>query len=98
ETNAEFPTDSKTFPPNDGPGGRYHFVSSDYFRTIGVPLVAGRFFNANDRMDTPNVVLINHSMANLYWPGESAVGKRFTFSSQPKEKDWYTIAGVVGDV
>jgi predicted permease len=98
DENAGFTIEGKTFPPNDGPGGRYHFVSSDYFRTIGVPLVAGRFFNESDRMDSPNVVLINHAMAELYWPGESAVGKRFTFNNQPKEKDWYSIAGVVGDV
>ena len=47
---------------------------------------------------TPDVVLINRSMAERYWPGESAVGKRFTFASQPKEKDWNTVVGVVGDV
>jgi len=37
-------------------------------------------------------------MAERYWPGASAVGKRITFSSQPKEKDWFTVVGVVGDV
>jgi predicted permease len=98
DENAGFTIEGKTFPPNDGAGGRYHFVSEDYFRTVSVPLVAGRFFNANDKLKSPNVVLINRAMAELYWPGESAVSKRFTFNSQPKEKDWYTIVGVVGDV
>ncbi len=98
DENAGFTIEGKTFPPNAGPGGRYHFVSADYFSTTGVPLVAGRFFTANDGLNSPNVVLINRSMAELYWPGESAVGKRFTFSNQPKEKDWYNIVGVVGDV
>jgi putative ABC transport system permease protein len=98
DENAGFAIEGKTFPPNDGPSARYHFVSSDYFRTIGVPLIAGRFFNADDRQDTQPVVLINRAMAERYWPGESAVGKRFTFSSQPKEKDWFTVVGVVGDV
>jgi len=98
DENAGFTIEGKTFPPNDGAGGRYHFVSDNYFNTIGVPLVAGRFFNANDQLKSPNVVLINRAMAELYWPGESAVSKRFTFHSQPKEKDWYTIVGVVGDV
>jgi predicted permease len=98
DENAGFIIEGKTFPPNDGPGGRYHFVSADYFRTVGVPLVAGRFFNANDQLNSPNVVLINRALAELYWPGESAVGKRFTFNSQPTEKDWFTIVGVVGDV
>jgi len=98
DENAGFTVEGKTFPPNDGPSARYHYVSSDYFRTIGVPLIAGRFFNADDRQDAQLALLINRSMAERYWPGESAVGKRLTFSSQPKEKDWYTIVGVVGDV
>jgi predicted permease len=98
DENSGFNIEGKTFPTNDGPEGRYHFVSADYFRTIGVPLIAGRFFTGDDRVDTQPVVLINHSLAERYWPGESAVGKRITFSSQPKERDWFMVAGVVGDV
>jgi len=98
DENAGFLIEGKTFPPNNEPEGRYHFVSSEYFRTIGVPLIAGRFFNADDRQNARPVVLINRAMAERYWPGESAVGKRFTFSSQPKERDWFTVVGVVGDV
>jgi len=98
DENAGPTIEGKTFPTNDETSARYHYVSSDYFRTIGVPLIAGRFFNSNDRLDTQPVVLINRSMAERYWPGENAVGKRFTFSSQPKEKDWFTVVGVVGDV
>ena len=98
DENAGFTIEGKTFPRGQGPSGRYHYASTDYFRTIGVPLIAGRFFSSEDRSGTPDVVLINRRMAELYWPGESAVGKRFTFASQPKEKDWNTVAGVVGDV
>lgn len=98
DENIHFAIDGKTFPPNDEPAGRFHFASADYFRTVGVPLVAGRFFNVNDTVDSPNVVMINRAMTERYWPNESAVGKRFTFESQPQEKDWFTIVGVVGDV
>jgi predicted permease len=98
DENNAFYIEGKTYPPNNGPEGRYHFVSSDYFRTIGVPMIAGRFFNADDRMDRPAVVLINHSLAERYWPGENAVGKRITFTSEPKEEDWRTVVGIVGDV
>jgi predicted permease len=98
DENAGFIIEGKTFPGDDGPGGRYHFASSDYFRAVGVPLFAGRFFNESDRMEAPSVVLINRAMADRYWPGENAVGQRFTFSSRPQEKDWFTIVGVVGDV
>ena len=98
DENAGFTIEGKTFPPNDGPSARYHYVSSDYFRTIGAPLIAGRFFNADDRQDARLALLINRSMAERYWPSESAVGKRITFSSQPRDRDWYTVVGVVGDV
>src|SRR5437773_708395 len=98
DENSSFNIEGKTFPPGDGPGGRYHFISSDYFRTIGVPLIAGRFFNSDDSIEKQSVVLINRSLAERYWPGEKAVGKRITFTSQPKQQDWRTVVGVVGDV
>jgi predicted permease len=98
DENNSFSIEGKTFPPDNGPEGRYHFVSSDYFRTVGVPLRAGRFFNADDRAGKRPVVLINQSLADRYWPLENAVGKRLTFSSEPKEQDWWTVVGVVGDV
>jgi len=98
DENNSFSIEGKTFPPNNGPGGRYHFVSSDYFRTVGVPLIAGRFFNSDDSLERQPVVLINRSLAERYWPGENAVGKRITFTSEPKEQDWRTVVGVVGDV
>ena len=49
-------------------------------------------------MEKQSVVLINRSLAERYWPGEKAVGKRITFTSEPKEQDWRTVVGVVGDV
>jgi len=98
DENSSFNIEGKTFPLGDGPGGRYHFISSEYFRTIGVPLIAGRFFNSDDGMEKQSVVLINRTLAERYWPGEKAVGKRITFTSEPKEQDWRTVVGVVGDV
>lgn len=98
DENSWFDIEGKTFPPHQGPGGRYHFVSSDYFRTVGVPLLAGRFFGPNEGFGSPKVVMINRRLAERYWPGESPVGKRITFSSEPKEQDWRTVVGVVGDV
>jgi predicted permease len=98
DENAGFTIEGKTFPPNKGPGGRYHFVSDDYFRAVGVPLLTGRFLNADDKRDKRPVVLINRSLADRYWAHESAIGQRITFNSEPKEKDWLTVIGIVGDV
>ena len=44
------------------------------------------------------MLIINEAMARLYWPGENVVGRRVTFEDHPKERDWLTIVGVVGDV
>jgi predicted permease len=98
DENTGFNVEGKTFPPSDTPHARYHFISSDYFRAIGVPLVAGRFFDGRDRQKTTKVILINESAARRYWAGESAVGKRITFNSKPKDEDWMTVVGVIGDV
>ncbi len=59
------------------------------------PLVEGRFFTEADQHQ---VVIINQAMAKKYWPHEDALGRRITFEDHPKEKDWLTVVGVVGDV
>jgi len=78
---------------------RYHAASADYFRALGIPLLRGRYLTDHDTHDSPHVVVINEAMANLYWPGEDAVGKRISFEDHPKaDKDWISIVGVVKDV
>jgi predicted permease len=93
-----FTIEGKKPPPNQEFHARYHRASPDYFRALGIPLVAGRFLSDADKMDSLQVVVINHAMAERYWPHENVVGKRMTFADEPKEKDWFTIVGVVGDV
>ena len=77
---------------------RYHVASDDYFETLGIALVRGRFFTPHDTRDLPRVIIINRTAARLYWGSDDAVGGRITFADQPKEKDWMTVVGVVGDV
>jgi putative ABC transport system permease protein len=67
-------------------------VSSDYFRTLRVPLVAGRFFTSTEPSES---LIITKALADRYWPDGQAVGKRFKFFSQAP---WRTIVGVVGNV
>jgi predicted permease len=85
-------------PPSFKTVARYHIAMADYFRALGTPLIAGRFFDAHDDEKAPTVLIVNESMAKRYWPGESAVGKRISFRGQPAEKDWMQIVGIVGDV
>jgi predicted permease len=93
-----FTIEGKQPPPHEEFHARYHVATPDYFRGLGIPLVHGRFFASSDTQDAPAVLIINQVMAALYWPNENVVGKRLTFSDNPKEKDWMTIVGVVGDV
>jgi predicted permease len=70
-------------------------ASADYFSSMRIPLVAGRFFDEHDNVDAPNVMLVDERFAKRFWPnGEAAVGKHLWFD--PK-KPW-TIVGVVGAV
>jgi predicted permease len=93
-----FTIEGKQPPPHDNFHARYHMATPGYFAALGIPVVGGRFFTDADTKEAPQVVIINQSMASRYWPGEDAVGKRFTFEDNPKEKDWMRIVGVVGDV
>lgn len=79
---------------------RFHTVSEDYFRALGIPLISGRFFNSHDNMREAKApaIVINRRMAELYWRGDNPVGQRLTFDDHPKETDWFTVVGVVGDV
>jgi putative ABC transport system permease protein len=73
-------------------------VSSDYFRTVGIPLRAGRAFDETDRADAPGVVVVSERLADLYWPGTSPIGRRMKRGVYDSANPWLTVVGVVGDV
>lgn len=72
-------------------------IDGDYFRSLGIPLLQGRLFNANDRADTPPVIIVNQSFAQHSWPGQSALGKRMKAGNPKKPLPWATVVGVVGN-
>ena len=92
-----FTIEGKTFQSDLKPQAQYHFISADYMRTIGVPLLSGRWFDARDMRKSQPVILINQAMARKYWPGEDAVGKHITFLDS-SFKVWTQIVGVIGNV
>jgi putative ABC transport system permease protein len=73
-------------------------VSPDYFRAMGMHIEHGRGFTADDRTNGARVVILGHSVAEKFWPGGNAVGKRISSSNNPTAADWVTIVGVVNDV
>ena len=71
-------------------------VSADYFETLGIPLVKGRFLQPGDQLGTPGVVVINQTMAERYWPGQNPVGAAITVDVT-KSRQTLTVVGIVGD-
>jgi putative ABC transport system permease protein len=61
--------------PNHAPPARGCWISSDFFRVGGTPLIRGRFFDSGDNPDSTAVVIVNEQAARRYWPGEDPVGK-----------------------
>ena len=69
-------------------------ASTDYFRTMGIPLIKGRFFSEYDTTEMPPVVIIDEKFAQRFWPNDNPIGKHLWFD--PKKP--ITIVGVVGVV
>ena len=84
-------------PAHPMPDEEIRLVSADYFRTLEMPLISGRYFNAGDKLDAPPVVIINQALAEKYWPNDNAIGKRMR-APRREGRVWTTIVGVVGDV
>jgi predicted permease len=74
-------------------------VGGDYFEAMRIPLVAGRYFAASDHPDAQRVVIVDEYLAEQYWPGESAIGKRLrTGPISSNSTNWLTVVGVVSQV
>ena len=89
--------------PDPGPGtvqdAEVFVASPDYFRTLGIPLLQGRLFTTQDDAGKSNVVVINHAMAQRYWPGGNPIGAHVTLDDpRDSSASWSTVVGVIGDV
>jgi predicted permease len=71
-------------------------VAGDYFRTVGLRLIDGRLFEAQDRHPGTLSTIVNQTMAKRFFPGQSAVGKRWSYGG-PIDAQAFTIVGVVED-
>jgi putative ABC transport system permease protein len=69
----------------------------DYFRAMGIPLIAGRTFTILDQADKPLAIVVNQSMARHSWPGENPIGKRIHLGNPQAPLPWATVVGIVGD-
>ena len=84
--------------PREPKPTRLSRVGPGYFQTLEVPLVAGRDFNAGDRVGAPDVAIVNHAFARRFLNGANPVGHRLWIEAAPGSPDTlYEIVGFVGD-
>jgi putative ABC transport system permease protein len=82
----------------DLPSSPFNVADSNFFRTMQVPLLAGRYFNETDTADSVPVVIINETMARKWWPNENPLGKRIKQGFPQDKTPFREVVGVVGDV
>jgi putative ABC transport system permease protein len=93
-----FEIQGKPSPPGlDNPAVPVPFVSQDYFKTLGIPLVRGRWFDNRDRTDSQRVTIISEAMARRYFPGEDPVGQHLKHGGRALNNPYMEIVGIVGD-
>ena len=73
-------------------------ASPDFFRTLRVPLLRGRWLSDEDGANATPVAVISHSMAKSVWPGEDPIGKHLKLGSKDSKEPWRAVVGVVGDI
>ena len=81
--------------PGENPNADYQSATPGYFKTMGTTLLKGRLLTTADREESPPVVVINDTMAERYWPGQDAIGKRFQMGGIGTTRPPMTIVGIV---
>ena len=88
--------DGRPMPPNGSEDQTYRIaVSPGYFKAVGIPLLYGRDFATTDDSTSLPVGVVDATLANRYWKGAEALGKRIRTGG---DTTWYTIIGVAGTV
>ena len=85
-------------PPENAPRVRLTFADGDYFRTMGIALLAGKTFERRSETTNDVTAIVSRSAAELLWPGENPIGQVIRSASAGAAMPWITVAGVVEDV
>ena len=92
-----FVVEGRAVPGQPPPDEQLRTVGGEYFQALGIPLIAGRYFDRRDGPSGERVAIISRLAATKYWGDQHPVGSRINFSSTASEP-WTTIVGVVGDI
>ena len=100
----DFLPEGETYDKNKEQGQNYNVVGNDFFRTLQIPILAGRAFTSADTATSTKVGVINESLAKLRFPNQTPIGRRFTVDGRDSDghggkivKDWVQIIGIVAD-
>jgi putative ABC transport system permease protein len=93
---AGYRIEGRTTGPSEPGDALFRVITIDYLETLGATRLDGRLPDTRDRADSLPIAVINKSFADLYWPGESAVGRRIALANPTAP--WTTIVGVVADI
>ena len=86
-------------PLHQSPLAHYLEVSPAYFSTMGIPVLKGREFSAQDAVENPRAIIINEAMARREFLNQEPLGQRLSFGPSPDgEQQWLEVVGVVGNV
>ena len=91
----DFPLPADALPPMLG----YQYVTPDYFRAMGIPILAGRAIEPTDAEERTGAAVVSAALAHHFWPHGSALGRRLRLQRGYHPGDpWFTIVGVAGNV
>jgi predicted permease len=93
--NADFYAEGESFDAKMRRAEDENTVGNDFFPTLGIPIVAGRGFGAEDTSTSPKVGIINQALARKRFPNTNPIGKRFKADSPTSE--WIRIVGICAD-
>lgn len=87
------------WPPGESPNLERNTVTPGYFAAMGIPILRGRDFTAQDRADTRKVMIISQATAERFFPGEDPIGRRIDWGDRESDDHaWREIVGIAGDV
>src|SRR4029078_6655984 len=72
-------------------------VSPNFLKTLGIPLLRGRDFNAQDSESRPLVAMVSEAFVRRFFPAEDPIGKRFSPAAQSGRFEWTEIVGIARD-
>jgi putative ABC transport system permease protein len=93
-----FSIEGRAMPPGENASASYRLTCPGYFKSLGIPLLKGRDFDARDATSAPGVVILNEVTAQRYWPNEDPIGRRIKLGRPDSASPWMTVVGVVGNV